>query len=101
MKAFVIAGALGVGLCLISGSHSIAGDRSGVLLTPSEPRAYRTRPSKPGCRTIVTEIGKTNGYLPSSLSARVIANGGGRFPLEGRTWSNTDDYCWAAAQEIR
>ncbi len=36
-------------------------------------------------------------YGPSFLAC-VYANGGGRFPMHGRTWFNTEDYCRIRAQ---
>ena len=101
MKALVIAGALGVGLCLISGSHTIAGDRSGVLLTPSETRAYRACLFEAWIQDYCHgNSARRTATYDRVYPACVIANGGGRFPLEGRTWFNTDDYCWEAAHQF-
>jgi hypothetical protein len=101
MKALVIAGALVLGLCL-GGSSAFAEYRNSVLLTHSEARSYRA------ClfEAWIQDWCHGNSARLTSTYERVYAgcvaaNGGGRFPLEGRDWTNTDDYCWAAAHRFR
>jgi hypothetical protein len=99
MKALVAA-TLVLGLCLGGGPNAFAEYREGPLLTPSEGRAYRA------ClfEAWIEDYCHGNSLRPTSTAERVyaacvVANGG--FPLEGRTWGNTDDYCWSAARHFR
>jgi hypothetical protein len=101
MKALIGGVALCLGLFLMSGPSATAGERDGVLLTPAEGRAYRA------ClfEAWIQDYCAGNSWRPTSTADRVhatciAANGGGRFPLEGRTSANTDDYCWAAAHNV-
>ncbi len=102
MKALVMAATLVAGHCLISSSSAFAQERYGVILTPRESRAYHA------ClfAAWIEDYCSGNSWRPTSSADRVfpscvIANGGGRFPLNGRTRDNTDDYCWSVARQIR
>jgi len=98
MKVHLIAAALVLGLGPIGASSASA---EGVLLTPPEARAYHA------ClhEAWVQDWCHGNSGRPSAnyervFAACVVAYGGGRFPLDGRHWGNTDDYCWAAAHTV-
>jgi hypothetical protein len=102
MKTLVVAGALVLDLCLLAGSSAFADYRDGILLTRSEARAYHA------ClyEAWIQDWCHANSARPTSSYERVyagcvLANRGGRFPLEGRSFANTDDYCWTAAHRIR
>ncbi len=102
MRTQTIWVALVLGISLIHSSGSLAQDGYGALLTPSEARAYRA------ClfEAWIEDWCHGNSGRPTATYERVYpacvaANGGGRFPLEGRNWFNTDDYCWNAARRIR
>ncbi len=99
MRTRMIWAALVLGISLINSSGSFAQDR--VLLTPSEARAYRA------ClwEAWIEDWCHGNSARFSANYDRVYAgciaaNGGGRFPMERRNWTNTDDYCWASAQMV-
>lgn len=102
MKALVMAATLVAGHYLLSPSSAFAQERYGVILTPHELRAYHA------ClfEAWIEDYCGGNSWRPTASAGRVfpacvIANGGGRFPMEGRTWNNTDDYCWNAARRFR
>lgn len=99
MKVLVMAAALVVGHFLINSSPAFAQQRSALLLPPAETRAYHA------ClfEAWVEDYCRANSWRPTAnydrvYSACVVANGGGKFPLGGRNWDNTDDYCWHAAR---
>jgi hypothetical protein len=100
MKRLITSG-LVLGLALASGSLAFAGPSGRSLLSPMEARAYRA------ClfEAWIQEYCGGNSMRPTSTAGRVyttcvLANGGGRFPMEGRTYANTDDFCWYAAQHV-
>jgi hypothetical protein len=102
MKALVIAGLVVCELCLIGSSGAFASYRQGFLLTPSERRAYHV------ClhEAWIVEWCRANSAVPTATWGRVypacvLANRGGRFPLVGWWYDNTDDYCWTAARHFR
>lgn len=102
MKALVGAATLVVGHFLINASPASAQERLGRLLTPHETRAYHACLSEAWiedyCRA---NSGRWSPSYDRVFPACVIANGGGRFHLDGRDgWYNTDDYCWSAAQGL-
>jgi hypothetical protein len=92
MRVLANAVALAAGLVLASSgaAFSGAGERWG-LLTPAQAQAYHE------ClyAAWVEDYCRANS---KALGACIIANGGGRFPLAGRWF--TDDYCWYAAQDL-
>ncbi len=100
MKVVVTAVTLVVGYFLISSSQALARQQSALLLTPAETRAYHA------ClfAAWVEDYCSANSWRLTASgdrvhSACVVANGGGRFPLDdSRHWYNTDDYCWSAAR---
>jgi hypothetical protein len=101
MRALIVAAALVVGLAA-NCSESFAQDPYGVLLTPRQMRAYHA------ClfEAWIEDYCHRNSARPTAsydrvFAACVVANRGGRFPLPGRDWSNTDDYCWNAARIMR
>lgn len=110
MRAVVVGGALALILCWAAEGLAADGPRipptsletrSRVLLTPLEARAYHA------ClfAAWIENYCYGNSARPTANYDRVLAtciaaNGGGRFPLEGRTLFNTDDYCWAAAHSV-
>lgn len=112
MRAVVYGSALALMLALIMSwaANGLAADgpvppplqaRPGALFTPVESRAYRA------ClfAAWIEDYCYGNSARWTSTYERVFAsciaaNGGGRFPLEGRTVLNTDDYCWAAAHDV-
>jgi hypothetical protein len=100
MKGLMTSGLI-LGLALAGASAAVAGSPGRSLLSPTEARAYRA------ClfEAWLQEYCGGNSLRPTSTAGRVyttcvLANGGGRFPLEGRTYGNTDDYCWYAAQHV-
>jgi hypothetical protein len=102
MKAVVIAATLAAVCLLANCSESFAQDPFRVLLTPRAMRAYHT------ClyEAWIEDYCHGNSARPTAsydrvFAACVVANHGGRFPLPGRDWSNTDDYCWSAARRMR
>jgi hypothetical protein len=102
MKSLVIAAALAVGHFLLNSSAAFSQERAGLgLLSPSESRAYHA------ClfAAWVEDYCRENSWRLDARYSRVyntcvIANGGGRFPLYGRTWYNTDDFCWSEAHGV-
>jgi hypothetical protein len=102
MKVLVTAAALVLGHFLINSSPAFAQQRLGLRLTAAETRAYHA------ClfEAWVEDYCRGISWRPTASSDRVyaacvVANGGGRFPLAGRKWDNTDDYCWHAARGRR
>ena len=101
MKALVLAATLIVSQAFINCSPLYAEDRSGVLLTPTEMRAYRA------ClfAAWVEDYCRENSFRLTAnwnrvFAACVAANGGGRFPLVSPDWHRTDEYCWNAARGV-
>ena len=99
MKVLVMAATLVAGGFLFNSFPAFAQQRSALLLTPAETRAYHT------ClfAAWVEDYCRANSWrLTASYdrvySGCVAANGGGKFPLGARNWYNTDDYCWRAAR---
>ena len=92
MKALVAACGLLVGYLLINCSPAFAGEGWG-LLTPEQRGAYHA------ClyAAWVQDYCEEN-YPRSAVSTCIVANGGGRFPLEGRRW--THNFCWYAALNL-
>ena len=91
MRGLFAAATLVVGLFLLNDVPAFAQERMG-LLTRAQDRAYHA------CLFegwIEDYCHRTSFAYPQC----VIANGGGRYPLDGPWY--TDDYCWASAQVIR
>ena len=88
MRALVIAATLLASYLLTPGSSALAQDQGGIL-SPAQRQAYHA------ClyAAWVEDYCRENSR---ALGACVVANGGGRFPLADRRF--TDDYCWHAAQ---
>ncbi len=100
MKALVTAATLVVGVFLINCSPALSVERGGVLLTPSEMRAYHACLFEAWIEDYCR--GNSGRWSPSYdrvLAACIVANGGGRFPLVGH-WYNVDDHCWSAARGL-
>ncbi len=92
MKVLVIAAAtLVAGFVLINSSPARAGERWDGLLTPAQSRAYHACLFEAWIQDYCHE---NSPAYPQC----VIANGGGRYPLGGRLF--TDDYCWYTAQGL-
>jgi len=92
MKTVIAACCLLGGCLLIDCASALAEDQWG-LLTPAQRRAYQA------ClyAAWVQDYCEEN-YPRSAVSTCITANGGGRFPLEGRRF--THNYCWYAAQNL-
>lgn len=90
MKVLVAAIPLVLGAVLAVPTVSHAQYRWG-LLTPTQDRAYQA------ClyAAWVNDYCRENS---SDFTACVIGNGGGRYPLAGRRF--TQDYCWYSAQGL-
>jgi hypothetical protein len=78
------------GYFLVHGSAARAEDHWG-LLSPTQREAYHA------ClyAAWVADYCKENSR---AMGACIIANGGGKFPLGDRRF--TDEYCWYAAQDV-
>lgn len=102
MRAVTVAGALVLCVCLTAGSSAFAGYRHGILLSPREARIYRACISgawiEDWCRV---NAGRFSGTYERLYVQCIVANRGGRVPLDGRSWPNTDDYCWTMAHYAR
>jgi len=102
MKVFVVATALVAGLIMGNCLPAFSQERVALILTPNQSRAYHA------ClfAAWVEEFCRANSWRWSPsydrvFPACVIANGGGRYPLDGRqSWYNTDDYCWSSARGL-
>ena len=99
MKVLVMVATLVVGHFFIGSSPVFAQQRSALFLTRAETRAYHA------CifEAWIEDYCHANSWrLTASYdrvyAACVVANGGGKFPLYGRHWFNTDDYCWSVAR---
>ena len=97
MKVLVTAAMLVVGHLVVSSSPAFAQSR----FTAVDTRAYNA------ClfAAWIEDYCRGNSWRPTAnrdrvFAACVTANGGGRFPLDGRTTGNTDDYCWWAAARV-
>jgi len=90
MKVLVIMTTLVAGVVLTRCLPAFAEDRWG-LLTPTQERAYHA------ClyAAWVEDYCRADSH---AFAQCVIANGGGKFPLDGRRF--TDDYCWYAAHAV-
>lgn len=90
MKSSVIAAVLVGSYLLVDSASAWAQDQWG-LLSPKQRQAYHA------ClyEAWVEDYCHANSL---DVGACIVANGGGRFPLEGRRF--TDDYCWYAAQAV-
>jgi hypothetical protein len=102
MRAAVIAIGLIVGYISINALPAVAQSKLHILLSPAEASAYRA------ClfEAWIQDYCHGNSSRPTASYERVYlgcvsANRGGRFPLVGRNWLNTDDYCWNAAKKFR
>jgi hypothetical protein len=102
MKALVVVAVLAVVCLLANCSESFAQDPFRVRLTPRAMRAYHA------ClyEAWIEDYCRGNSARPTAsydsvFAACVLANHGGRFPLQGRDGSNTDGYCWSVAQQMR
>jgi len=90
MKALVAAWVLLASYLLINCAPALAGTPWGML-TPEQRRAYHACLYAAWVQDYCEENSR-------SVVACIIANGGGRFPLEGRRF--THDYCWYAAVNL-
>lgn len=90
MRALVVAGILVASLSALSASPASAEERWG-LLTPAQTRAYHA------C-LFESWIQDWCHLTSFAYPQCVVANGGGRYPLEGRRF--TEDYCWFSAQQV-
>ncbi len=101
MRAFVTAATLIAGVFLIYCSPAVSLEREdGAFLTPSEMRTYHA------ClfEAWIEDYCRANSFRWSPSFDRVfptcvVANGGGKFPLNGHRY-NVDDYCWNAARGL-
>jgi hypothetical protein len=98
MKVLVTAAILVVSQLLISLSPALPQQRLGSRFAATETSAYNA------ClfAAWIDDYCRGNSWRPTASEDRVyraciFANGGGRFPLAGRTTNNTDDYCRLAA----
>ncbi len=91
MKASVLALLLIAGASVISSSPAWSMERWG-LLTPAQSSAYHA------ClyEAWIQDYCHWTSYF--AYGQCVIANGGGKYPLYGRRF--TDDYCWYTAQGL-
>jgi hypothetical protein len=90
MKNGVVAAALVAGVFLINSSSAFSEERWG-LLTPAQYRAYHA------ClfESWIQDYCRWNSFAYGQC---VVANGGARYPLNGRLF--TEDYCWETAQGL-
>lgn len=90
MKALVVGAALVAGLFLIKSGPAFSEGRS-ILLTPAQRKAYHA------ClfEFWIQDYCRWNSWIYNQC---VVANGGGRYSLEGRHF--TEDYCWYTAQNL-
>lgn len=90
MKNLVTAAALVAGLSVLMPVQAFSGSLSG-LLSPEQSRAYHA------ClfEAFIQDYCKENSLAYGQC---VIANGGGRYPINGQLF--TDDYCWHTAQGL-
>jgi hypothetical protein len=102
MRAIAVAGTLFFVICVIASSSAFAQYRRGILLTHSQARAYHA------ClyEAWIQDWCQGHAAWPTATYERVyagcvVANRGGRIPLAGRTYANTDDYCWTVAHYVR
>jgi len=88
MKSIWITPVLGVAT-LLFGSSSAVSEGSGALLTPHQRKAYEA------ClyAAWIEEYCRANAW--PSVSACIVANRGGRFPIDRSI--SIDSYCWDAA----
>jgi hypothetical protein len=102
MKYLSIAIMVGFSALLMSGPSCFAHDYSAQgVLTRSETRAYRACLFQAWIEDYCHENSlKLTASYDRVYTSCVAANGGWRFPLAGRSWLNTDDYCWAAAHRV-
>jgi hypothetical protein len=91
MKSPSMAITIVVGLLLSTAPSAFSQDRWGGLLTPSQSRAYHA------ClfESWIQDYCHWNSFAYPQC---VIANGGGRYPLDGRLI--TESYCWYTAQGL-
>jgi hypothetical protein len=90
MKTVIAVWCLLGGCLLIDCAPAFAGEGWG-LLTPEQRRAYQACLYAAWVQDYCEENSR-------SVGPCIIANGGGRFPLEGRRF--THNYCWYAAQNL-
>jgi hypothetical protein len=90
MRAWAVIATLVVSVFLINSSPAWSVERWG-LLTPAESRAYQA------ClfEAWIRDYCHWNSFAYGQC---VIANGGGKYPLSGRRF--TEDYCWYTAQGL-
>jgi hypothetical protein len=90
MRAVVAAATLVAGFILINSAPAFSQDRWGFL-TPAQSRAYHA------ClfEAWIQDYCHWNSFAYGQC---VVANGGGRYPLNGRLF--TEDYCWETAQGL-
>jgi len=91
MKAVVLATSLVVGLFFVSSSSAFSEEHWG-LLTPRQASAYHA--------CLFEEwIHDYCHWTSLAYSQCVIANGGGKYPLDPRHYN--DNYCWYTAQGLQ
>lgn len=90
MRTVVAAATLISGFVLISSAPALSQDHWGFL-TPAQYKAYHA------ClfESWIQDYCHANSLAYGQC---VVANGGGRYPLNGRMF--TEDYCWSTAQEL-
>ncbi len=90
MKAFVVGATMVASALLGSSGSALSADRWG-LLSPAQTREYHA------C-LFEAWIQHYCHWNSPAYAQCVIANGGGRYPLDGRLF--TEDYCWSTAQGL-
>ena len=102
MTRLVVAAILALVVIFVGCCESFAEVHLGVLLTPRGARTYHACLFEAWVEDYChSNAARWTASYDRVYSACVLTNGGGRFPLPGRTWFNTDDYCWGAAHRIR
>jgi hypothetical protein len=84
---------------LINCSPALSHERLGFVLSPGQTRIYHACLKD----AWIYEYCHANSWRWSrsferTFPACVLANRGGRFPLESAGWYNADDYCWSLAK---
>jgi hypothetical protein len=91
MRSLAIAAALTAGVLVSNASAAWSAPRWEGLLTPEQSRAYHA------C-LFEAWIQDYCHWTSFAYSQCLIANGGGKYPLNGRWF--TEDYCWSTAQGL-
>jgi hypothetical protein len=102
MTRLAVAAMLALGAVFVGCFESFAEAPLGVLLPPRATRAYHACLFEAWIEDYCHgSASRWTATYDRVYPLCVLANGGGRFPLPGRTWFNTDDYCWDAARHFR